>query len=134
VVRREEVARFAAARQPPTVVIGYDPTCSAPKSVSLLWASADEALRVDVAAAMDAGVDAAVDYLQRYAAVGTVEGRNRPGLGLAAACYRHDVSRADEAHLHGRYATGWPSWPASHRSCWPRSPPGTGRCWRSSPS
>jgi hypothetical protein len=29
-----------------------------------------------------------------------VGGRNRPGLGLAAASYRHEVSRADEAHLH----------------------------------
>jgi conjugative relaxase-like TrwC/TraI family protein len=99
-VRREEVARFAAAREPPTVVIGYDLTCSAPKSVSLLWAFADDRLRADIAAALDAGVDAALGYLERHAAVGTVGGWNRPGLGLAAVSYRHEVSRADEAHLH----------------------------------
>jgi conjugative relaxase-like TrwC/TraI family protein len=99
-VRREEVVRFAAARERPTVVIGYDLTCSAPKSVSLLWAFGDETLRADIAAALDAGVDAAIGYLERHAAVGTVGGRNRPGLGLAAASYRHEVSRADEAHLH----------------------------------
>src|SRR6266536_2505198 len=99
-VRREEVVRFAAARVPPTVVIGYDLVCSAPKSVSLLWAFADDALRADIAAALDAGVNAAIGYLERHAAVGTVGGRNRPGLGLAAASYRHEVSRADEAHLH----------------------------------
>ncbi len=99
-VRRGEVLRFAAARVPPTVVIGFDLVCSAPKSVSVLWAFADEPLRADIAAALDAGVDAALAYLERHAAVGTVGGRNRPGLGLAAASYRHEVSRADEAHLH----------------------------------
>ena len=49
---------------------------------------------------MNAGVEAAIGYLERYAVVGTVGGRNRPGLGLAAASYRHDVSRAAEGHLH----------------------------------
>jgi len=97
-VRREEVLRFAADRLPPTVVIGYDLVCSAPKSVSLLWAFADAGLRADIAAAFDAAVDAAVGYLDRHAAVGTVGGANRPGLGLAVASYRHEVSRADEAH------------------------------------
>jgi conjugative relaxase-like TrwC/TraI family protein len=99
-VRREELERFIAEREPPTVVLGYDLTCSAPKSVSLLWAFGDEQLRGDIAAALSAGVEAAIGYLERYGTVGTVGGRNRPGLGLAAASYRHDVSRAAEAHLH----------------------------------
>jgi conjugative relaxase-like TrwC/TraI family protein len=99
-VRREELERFIAERQPPTVVLGYDLTCSAPKSVSLLWAFGDEQLRADIAVALNAGVEATIGYLERYGTVGTVGGRNRPGLGLAAASYRHDVSRAAEAHLH----------------------------------
>jgi len=100
VVTRAELQRFVAAREPPTVVMGFDLTCSAPKSLSLLWAFGDDDLRADVAAALDAGVDAALAYLEQHAAVGTVAGRNRLGMGLAAACYRHEVSRADEPHLH----------------------------------
>jgi conjugative relaxase-like TrwC/TraI family protein len=100
VVRGEEVERFIAEREPPTVVLGYDLTCSAPKSVSLLWAFGDQHLRADIAAAMNAGVDAAIRYLERYATVGTVGGRNQTGLGLAVASCRHEVSRAAEAHLH----------------------------------
>lgn len=99
-VSREELGRFMAERQPPTVVIGYDMTCSAPKSVSLLWAFGDPGLRADIQASLDAGIDAAFGYLERYAAVGTVGGRNQLALGLAAACYRHEISRSEEAHLH----------------------------------
>ena len=95
-----EVERFAADRKPPTVVMGYDLTCAAPKSVSALWAFGDDRVRAAVSAALDAGVDAALGYLERHAAMGTVGGRTRPGVGLAAAAYRHEVSRADEAHLH----------------------------------
>lgn len=97
---RAELLRFLARRQPPTVVIGYDVVCSAPKSVSIADAFGDDDLRADLTAALDAGVDALVAYLERYAVQGMVDGRNRPGLGLAAASYRHEVSRADEAHLH----------------------------------
>jgi conjugative relaxase-like TrwC/TraI family protein len=97
---RAEVVRFAQARQPPAVVVGYDLVCSAPKSVSLLWAFGDAELRADIDAAMSAGIDAVMGYLERHAAVGTVDGLNRRGLGLAVASYRHDVSRSDEAHLH----------------------------------
>ncbi|ABD12695.1 hypothetical protein ThrDRAFT_03240 [Frankia casuarinae] len=99
-VSATEVDRFCAARVPPAVVLGYDVTCSAPKSVSLLWAFGDEEIRRDVAAAMDAGVEAVLGYLERHATVGTVAGRNRPGVGVAAVSYPHEVSRSDEAHLH----------------------------------
>jgi conjugative relaxase-like TrwC/TraI family protein len=99
-VPRAELERFAAQRRPPTVVMAYDLTCAAPKSVSLLWAFGGDRIRAAVLAAVDAGVDAVLGYLERHAAVGTVGGRTRHGAGLAAACYRHEVSRADEAHLH----------------------------------
>lgn len=99
-VTRQELGRFMRERQPPTVVIGYDLVCSAPKSVSLLWAFGDQQLRADISAALNAGVDATLAYLEEYGVVGTVQGRNRPGLGLAAASYQHEISRSEEAHLH----------------------------------
>jgi TrwC relaxase/AAA domain len=99
-VRRDELDRFLRDRERPTVVMGFDVTCAVPKSVSLLWAFGDDDLRADVAAALNAGVDAVIAYLDRHAAVGTLDGHNRPGLGLAAASYLHEVARSDEAHLH----------------------------------
>ncbi|MDT3440874.1 MobF family relaxase [Pseudofrankia sp. BMG5.37] len=99
-VRRDVLERWCAARVPPATVLGYDVVCAAPKSVSLLWAFGDEALRADVAAALDAAVDATIGYLERHAAFGMVGGRNRRAFGLAVASYMHDVSRAVEAHLH----------------------------------
>ncbi|MDT3446839.1 MobF family relaxase [Pseudofrankia sp. BMG5.37] len=99
-IRRGEVERWCAARTPPATVLGYDMVCAVPKSVSLLWAFGDEALRADIAAALDAAVDATIGYLERHAAFGTVQGENRRALGLAVASYLHDVSRSDEAHLH----------------------------------
>jgi hypothetical protein len=65
-----------------------------------LWAFGDDRIRAAVLVALDAGVEAALGCLERHAAVGTVGGRTQPGLGLAAPGYRHEVSRADEAHLH----------------------------------
>jgi conjugative relaxase-like TrwC/TraI family protein len=99
-VERAELGRFLAEREPPTVVIGYDLVCSAPKSVSLLWAFGDETLRADIAAALDAGVAATLAHLERFANVGTVKGKNQPGSGLAAVSYEHEISRSEEAHLH----------------------------------
>ncbi|WP_157910528.1 MobF family relaxase, partial [Pseudofrankia sp. BMG5.36] len=99
-IRRVEVERWCAARTPPATVLGYDMVCAVPKSVSLLWAFGDEALRADIAAALDAAVDATIGYLERHAVFGTVQGESRRALGLAVASYLHDVSRSDEAHLH----------------------------------
>ena len=82
------------------MVLGYDVTCAVPKSVSLLWAFGDAALRRDVAAALDAGVDAVLGYLERHGAADVVAGRDRAAAGLAVASYLHEVSRSDEAHLH----------------------------------
>ena len=99
-VRRGELERWCAARTPPATVIGYDVVCAAPKSVSLLWAFGDDALRADVADALNAAVDATIGYLERHGAFGVVQGESRHALGLAVASYLHDVSRSVEAHLH----------------------------------
>ncbi|WP_307873695.1 MULTISPECIES: MobF family relaxase [unclassified Frankia] len=99
-VRRDELDGWSAQRTPPATVLGYDVVCAAPKSVSLLWAFGDEALRADVAASVDAAVDAVIGYLERHAAFGMVGGVSRQAMGLAVASYLHDVSRSTEAHLH----------------------------------
>ncbi|ABW10803.1 TrwC relaxase [Parafrankia sp. EAN1pec] len=99
-VARDELIRFVEQREPPTVVIGFDVVCAVPKSLSLLWVFGDDELRRDIENSMNAAVDAVFTYLERHAAQGMVGSRNHPGLGLAAASYLHDVSRADEAHLH----------------------------------
>jgi conjugative relaxase-like TrwC/TraI family protein len=94
------VERFIVERVIPETVMGYDLVCSAPKSVSLLWAVGDERIRSDVAEAMDAAVTATFAYLEQHACYGMVDGRNRPAEGFAVASFVHDTSRADEAHLH----------------------------------
>ncbi|MDP9403372.1 MAG: relaxase domain-containing protein, partial [Actinomycetota bacterium] len=99
-VRRGEVERYMAERVVPETVMGFDIVCAAPKSVSLLWAVGDEAVRADIAAAFDTAVDATISYLEAHACYGMVDGRNQPGDGLAMVSYVHDVSRANEAHLH----------------------------------
>ncbi|MBL7499775.1 relaxase domain-containing protein [Frankia sp. CNm7] len=99
-VRRGDLERWIAARVAPATVLGFDIVCAAPKSVSLLWAFGDPAIRADVAGALDAAVNATISYLERHAAFGKVAGHNRRATGLVAASYLHDVSRSVEAHLH----------------------------------
>ena len=99
-VRRGEVERYMAERVVPETVMGFDIVCAAPKSVSLLWAVGDNNVRGDIAAAFDAAVDATIAYLEAHGCYGMVDGRNQPGDGLAVVSYVHDVSRANEAHLH----------------------------------
>ena len=99
-VRRGEVERFMADRVVPETVMGFDLVCSAPKSVSLLWAVGDDRTRSDIAEAFDAAVDATFSYLEQHGCYGMVEGRNRPADGFGVVSFVHDTSRANEAHLH----------------------------------
>lgn len=106
-VSREEVGRFAAARQTPTAVVGYDLTFSVPKSVSILWATAGAARREQILAAVHRAVGAGIDYLQDHAAfVQRPPGTNHraprrdTARGLLAASYLHATSRALDPQLH----------------------------------
>jgi len=90
--------RIAADRTP-----GWDLTLSAPKSVSLAWALADEPLREQLAAAHREATAAAIAFLEREG------GRARRGLGgrdghveagLAVACFTHPASRELDPQLH----------------------------------
>jgi conjugative relaxase-like TrwC/TraI family protein len=86
-----------------TSVRGYDLTCSAPKSVSVLWATADEAVRDHVIAAHDAAVAAVVAFTDGQALTRpTVDGQTviADARGLTAAAFRQHTSRAADPQLH----------------------------------
>ena len=80
---REEVERFAESRQRARLVLGYDVTWSAPKSVSMLYARGSEDDRRAVEASFEAAIAAGMDYL---AAEGfhVRSGRGREKAGVIA--------------------------------------------------
>ncbi len=84
-------------------VRGFDVTCSAPKSASVLFAVGDEDVQRSVIEGHDAAVDAVVDWIERHAhcryrisgQVATVD-----ASGIAAAMFRQHTSRALDPQLH----------------------------------
>jgi conjugative relaxase-like TrwC/TraI family protein len=82
---------------------GFDLTFTAPKSVSVLAAVADPAVREAVVAAHEAGVAAGLEYLERFECRAR---RGRNGLtvmgasGFVGAAFTHELSRAGDPHLH----------------------------------
>ena len=87
------------SRQRTTAVAGYDLTFSPVKSVSALWALADEQVAREVQAAHDAAVDSALRWLQRRAAytrLGRGGVRQVPTRGLLATRFTHRDSRAGD--------------------------------------
>lgn len=90
-------------------VAAYDLTFSAPKSVSVLFATADPDTARELVRAHDRAVTAALDYLEDTA-VYTRRGRNgvvvEQGDGLIAAAYRHRMSRAKDPQLHTHVVAG----------------------------
>ena len=83
--------------------VGFDLTFAAPKSVSVLAAVGDEPVRRAVLDAHAAGVDAALDYLERQACF-VRRGRNGvrvlPAEGFVGALYVHEMARSGDPHLH----------------------------------
>jgi len=90
-------------------VAAYDLTFSAPKSVSVLFATADPHTARELVRAHDRAVTAALDYLEDTA-VYTRRGRNgvivEQGDGLIAAAYRHRMSRSKDPQLHTHVVAG----------------------------
>ena len=89
-------------------VAGYDLTFSAPKSVSVLWASApDTAAQGTVRAAHHEGVRAAMAVLERD---GAFVRRGRNGVrqekvsGVLAAAFDHRTSRTGDPQMHTHVA------------------------------
>ena len=97
----EFVTRYTKDGRAVSSVIGFDPTFSAPKSLSVWWAlSGDEGL----AECHDVAVAAAMDAIERRAATTRVRSNGtRMYLdteGLIAAAFRQSTSRADDPQLH----------------------------------
>lgn len=84
-------------------VPGFDLTFSAPKSVSLLFGLGDPDVSRAVRDAHEAAVGAALDYMERHAAIGR-RGKGGAisvlGNGFIAAGFRHRTSRAGDPQLH----------------------------------
>ena len=86
-----------------STVAGIDLTFSAPKSVSVLFAIADDEVSSALLFAHERAVGEAVGYLEREAcwtrrARGGAE--HLRGEGFVAAGYRHRMSRAGDPQLH----------------------------------
>jgi conjugative relaxase-like TrwC/TraI family protein len=97
----EFTTRYTPGGKAVSSVIGFDPTFSAPKSLSVWWAlTGDEGL----AECHDVAVTAAVEAIERRAATTRVRSNgSRMYLdtqGLIAAAYRQSTSRADDPQLH----------------------------------
>ena len=86
-----------------TKVAAFDLTFSAPKSVSVLFAVADEETSAALLEAHERAVEAAFAYVEREACF-TRRGHNGErrvrGDGFVAAAYRHRLSRAGDPQLH----------------------------------
>ena len=126
--RRPE--RHLGRRYDDASVRGFDVTCSAPKSVSVLWALGDDHVRGEVLAAHDAAVAAMVGWIEAHAhtrfriggEVAVVDAE-----GIVAAAFRQHTSRSGRpaaAHPCGdrqpgarpRMAAGWRWTPGRSRS------------------
>jgi len=84
-------------------VPGFDVTFSAPKSVSVLWATGDERTAAVIRDAHERSATAALGFVEREAAftrLGTDGHTAARGSGFVAAAFRHRMSRAGDPQLH----------------------------------
>jgi conjugative relaxase-like TrwC/TraI family protein len=84
-------------------VLGFDVRFSCPKSVSILYALGDEAIRARVLAVVNEAVRQGITHLEREACyVRRGEGGKdvEPGRGFAGMAFRHRMSRAGDPALH----------------------------------
>src|SRR5215207_7717780 len=105
---REIAATIAKESRPRTqTVAGYDLTFSPVKSVSTLWAVADQHVAARIEQAHQAAVQDALIFIQRHALF-TRQGRNGVRqvdvTGLVAAAFTHRGSRAGDPDLHTHVA------------------------------
>jgi conjugative relaxase-like TrwC/TraI family protein len=98
-----------AVREQPVKVAALDLTFSAPKSVSVLHAIADDRVSAVLVACHEEAVEAALRYLEETAVF--VSRRTGAGLtlhegsGLVTAAFRHRMSRALDPQLHTHCVT-----------------------------
>lgn len=82
--------------------LAWDFTFSAPKSVSVLWATADKETRLALERCQERAVKEAITYLESHASVTRTGkgGVNREKLDLIFASFRHTTSRNLDPQLH----------------------------------
>ena len=84
-------------------VVGFDLTFSAPKSVSVEFATQDPQTQAQLVAAHESAVAAALGYIEDEA-ICVRRGHGgvdvQPGEGVVAAAYRHRMSRSLDPQLH----------------------------------
>ncbi|MGV8966810.1 MAG: MobF family relaxase [Cellulomonas sp.] len=93
----------AGSVQVSRAVVGYDFTFTVPKSVSVLWALADDATRVKIHCAHRDAVAQALEFVEEQ----VVRSRVGPGgvrqvrtRGMLAAAFEHFDTRAGDPNLH----------------------------------
>jgi conjugative relaxase-like TrwC/TraI family protein len=94
---------LSGARAQPLRNAGFDLTFTAPKSVSVLLAVGDVEVERAVLAAQEAGVRAALAYLEReacYVRRGHAGAEVHPARGFLGARYVHEMARSGDPHLH----------------------------------
>lgn len=82
---------------------GWDCTFSAPKSVSLEWALADDKTRADIEAAQQKATDRALKHLAEHAITNkdrAGDHAGKPAGEILAATYQHGTSREGDPQLH----------------------------------
>ena len=99
-ITRAEANRFAASRNEPQVVMGYDMTFSVPKSVSALYAVGTNEDRKLIDDAIESGVEAGIAYIEREGFRVRRQGQQEPAGRMVAASYRHYTNRALEPQFH----------------------------------
>jgi hypothetical protein len=105
---RELAATIAKHSRPRTqAVAGYDLTFSPVKSVSALWAVADQSTAAAIERAHRAAIADALRFIERhalYTRLGTNGVRQVEVRGLVAAAFTHRDSRAGDPDLHTHVA------------------------------
>lgn len=100
-----ELSGFLAQLSRPgtTAVAGFDCTFEPVKSVSVMWAIAPPAIRAELAAAHNAAVDAALEWMQAevaYTRLGDGGPAQVETRGLLVTRFAHRDSRNGDPHLH----------------------------------
>ena len=100
VVAQPEAERFAADRIEPQMMLGFDITWSAPKSVSALYAQGSDKDRQAIDESIEAAVAAGMNYIEREGFHIRRNGNQEVANNMVAASYRHNTNRALEPQLH----------------------------------
>ena len=100
VVAQPEADRFAADRKEPQIMLGFDITWSAPKSVSALYAQGSGKDRQAIDESIEAAVAAGMNYIEREGFHVRRNGSQEVAKNMVAASYRHNSNRALDPQLH----------------------------------